>query len=435
MSYMVVTTYLLMFFTDYLGLSPVAAGTVFLVALIFDAISDPCMGIIADRSRTRFGSYRHWILACAVPYGLTTFLLFVCPDFSYIGKLIWAYVIYLLYTVFCTIVQVPYGSMVTVMTDDDNQRGILGAFRDWGANLGAFILNMFAITMIVSFGGGEMNATGFKWMGLVCGIATTVAVLLTFFGTKERLTPEKSNTNVKQAIKSLGKNKPALCILCMVFFINFFIGFKAAFTTYYGVYYLGNENSIATILTVMYTLPLLGILFVPKLRQILGARIMFIISGIFAAVSGVLSLIAGQNMILIIISSVAAGITVSGVFSNIWGSMPDAADYGELKTGIHAPGFIYAMATFAIKLSYALSSYAAGWVLNGIGYDETLAVQSAATNNGIFLVYGIVPIVVGVLGILCILPYRLTAAKAREVQVQLAAKRAGKPYEIVDLSK
>jgi Na+/melibiose symporter-like transporter len=209
----------------------------------------------------------------------------------------------------------------------------------------------------------------------------------------------------------------------MVFFINSFVAFRSTFTPYYALYYLGSETMISLILTIMYTLPLLGLLFLPKLIELFGNKNMFIISGICAMISGILSLAAKTNSALIILSAVFGGLTLSGVFANIWGCMPNVADYGEWKTGVRAPGLIYGLATFAIKLAVALSTYLVGWILNWANFDALLDMQSEHTIQFIYKANGILPIIFGIIGIILILPYDLTNEKIEEIKKELSERR------------
>lgn len=424
-AYNLVTTYLMIFFTDILGLSSVAAGTIFLIATAFDAINDPVMGSIADHTKTKHGSYRPFMMAAAIPYGIFLALCFVAPDWSYGGKLAWAYAVYLLYVVFSTMFQMPYGSLSNVMTDDIKERTILGAFRDWGANLAGFLLNLFAVTIITrcSVSDQSMDKRGYLTLGIVIAVCCIFFTLVAALGTKERIRPPKNTAKFSESLKSIGQNKPALCILFMVFFINSFVAFRSTFTTYYAIYYLGSENMIPLILTTMYTLPLLGLLFVPKLIEMIGNKRMFMISGLCAIISGGMSLLAGTNSVLVILSAIFGGLTLSGVFANIWGCMPNVADYGQWKTGIRAPGLIYGLATFAIKLAVALSAYLVGWLLDWGGYDGGQAVQATQTVHFIYLANGILPIVFGLVGIVMILPYDLTNEKMREIKEEMTAGR------------
>ena len=173
----------------------------------------------------------------------------------------------------------------------------------------------------------------------------------------------------------------------------------------------------------MYTLPLLGLLFVPKLIEMMGNKRMFIISGLCAILSGGLSLLAGTNTTLVVLSAIFGGLTLSGVFANIWGCMPNVADYGEWKTGIRAPGLIYGLATFAIKLAVALSTYLVGWLLDWGGYVGSLEVQADHTVQFIYMANGVLPILFGIIGIVMILPYNLTQEKMGKIKTELADMR------------
>ena len=174
------------------------------------------------------------------------------------------------------------------MTDDLKERTMLGAFRDWGANLAGFLLNMFAVTIITHFSASDQNMDkrGYLALGIIVAVCCVLFTSVAALGTKERIRPPKNTAKLTESLKSIGQNKPALCILFMVFFINSFVAFRSTFTTYYALYYLGDENMIPMILTTMYTLPLLGLLFVPKLIEMMGNKRMFIISGLCAILSG-----------------------------------------------------------------------------------------------------------------------------------------------------
>ncbi len=285
-----ITTYLLIFMTDVAGLPTTVAGTVMLVAMIFDAVNDVAIGMIADRSKLRkTGHYRPFMFAAAIPYGIFIVLCFLSPTDNYMVKMIWAYAVYLIFTVVSTLFQVPFGSASNVMTSDPQERVTLGAFRDWGANLAAFLLNLFAVQVITGFSadGVSMDARGYLALAILVGIVTTIFCFVAAAGIKERYQPEQTSVNLGVTMKSVLKNGPALCLLGMVFCINLFVAFKGSFTPYYALYYLGNPDMIAGILTTMYTLPLLGLLFVPKLNAVLGSRKLFFVAAGCAVLSGI----------------------------------------------------------------------------------------------------------------------------------------------------
>ena len=421
-----VNTYILFFFTDILGISPAAAGVLLLVVTIFDALNDPIIGWLCDRTRSKMGTYRPYIIASAIPMGLLTFLCFVAPDFTGGGKLAYAYIVYTLFTVAGTFSGCAFGALPAVMTNDPQQRVILGTFRDYGANAGGFILNLVATTLLLFFSRNAevITAGGLRTMGLLVGCWVCVCLLICGIGCKERIVPADEPVNLGKALKSLLHNRPAICLILLVVCVNCFLAFKGALTVFYCEHYLGNMKLMTPIMTLMFTTPLLGLLFVPKVVSLLGKKKMFMLSGIFAVLSGLLLLIAQRNVVMICIASLSCGLVVSGVFATIWGTMPDAADYGEWKTGVYCPGVITAMATFACKLGSGIAQYGVAMVLDITGYDPSLAVQSASTVNAIYWSTGLIPIILGALAIICILPYNLTSEKMVEINAALAERRA-----------
>lgn len=426
LAFYMITSYFMLYLTDVVGLPSTVVGTIFLIAMLFDAINDPIIGAIADRTRTRIGTYRPWMIASAIPYCIVTVLCFVKVPFGTNGKIAWYLIMYCLFTVFETSYAMPQGALPTVMTDDPEDRSLLGVFRDWGANLAGFVLGFVVVYVIMFFSedGQSMDARGYLICTIIMCSAAAVCLLVAAFGTKERIRIEtQSKQSLKVLLKSVLKNRPAICIVLMVLFVNIFIGFRGNFTTYYAIYYLNDPTKISTLFTVMYAMPLIGLLFVPKLIQKFGSKTLFIISGVFAILSGVFGLVGGRNIVMVIISYVFAGLTLAGVYANIWGSMPGCADYGEWKTGIAAAGLICSLATFSMKVGGALASYGSGWLLDFAKYDPMLEVQSEFTQNFIYLSNSLLPIICGICAILLILPYNLNKETSEKVRLELEARR------------
>ena len=421
-----VNTYIMFFFTDLLGITPAAAGVLLFVVTVFDALNDPIIGWLIDRTRTKWGTYIPHIIASSIPMGLLTFLCFVAPDFTGGGKLAYAYVVYTLFTVAGTFSGCAFGALPAVMTNDPQERIILGTCRDWGANLGGFILNLVATTLLIKFSGGSevFTAGGMRTMAALVGCWVCVCLLICGTTCKERVRPADNPENLLKSIKSVVKNKPAICLILMVVCINCFLAFKGSLTAYYCEYYLGDMRRMTIIMTLQFTTPVIGVLLVPTVVKLIGKKRMFLASGCFAVLSGLLLLIAQRNIFLICVAALSCGLVVSGVFATIWGTMPDAADYGEWKTGIYCPGVLTAMATFATKLGSAIAQLGVSQVLNLSGYNAELAVQSERTVSAMYWSNGIIPIVLGVIAILCVLPYDLTPEKLAEINRELAARRA-----------
>lgn len=425
--YYLISFYFLYFCTNIAGIPAAYAGVLIFIGLLFDAVNDLFVGVVSDRSKPgkRFGRYQKFMIASVVPYAIFVVLCFVSPRTTLMMKLVWAYVVYLSYTLFHTFYLIPFGSTASVMTLDADERVTLGAFRDFGSNLASFIVNTFAVTLItrLSRDSAVMDARGFFLFSVIVGIIVIVSGLIAVFGTRERHDP---GVNVKEdfgkSIKAVLSNGQAWILIAIVFLMNLFVGFKSNLTIYYAQYYLGNVGLTASILSVMGILPLVGLFFVPKLNQLLGSKKMFCISAIAAILSGVFSLAAHKTLALIYASSVCAGIMLSGVFANVWGNLPNAADYIEYKTGVRAPSLTYSSTTFMIKLSGAIASYGAASLLSLTSFDPDLEVQTEATCHAIYMTYGIIPIICGVAALIIAMNYKLNKSFMDDLHEKMAAK-------------
>ncbi len=417
--------YFLYFLTDILEISTGAAGVLILIVTIFDAVNDPLIGWVCDRTKTRFGTYRPYIIGFAIPMGLVTFLCFVAPDFTYGGRLLYAYVIYILFTVVGTFTGCSFGALPAVMTEDSQQRVVLGTFRDFGANFGGFLYNLVAASLLTYFSKSAIpNARGYSLFAFCVGCWVAVCLLICGFGCREHVTRTYEKTDLLKSLKSLLKNKPAICLILMVVCINCLLAVRGSLSVYYCIHYLGNYSLITPIMTLMFTTPVVGLFFVPKVVSLIGKKNMFYFSAVCGLLSAVLMLIAHRNLPLIYVASLLNGLTVTGVFATIWGTMPDCADYGEWKTGVFAPGVITAMATFATKVGSGLANFIVSRVLTFTGYDAALEVQSEFTINGLYWCACLAPAILSVLAILCIIPFDLTPEKMDKIHAELAVIRA-----------
>ncbi|MCI8993968.1 MAG: hypothetical protein HFG80_14905 [Eubacterium sp.] len=312
-------------------------------------------------------------------------------------------------------------------------RSVLGVVRDYGVNIGGFLVSTFGTMMIIRFSnaGGEMTSQGFTKVAVIAAVFALICYYVVFFTQKERIEPPKSTVGFFKGLKISFKNKAVVCLLLMGFCFNMAIQFKANMTSYFCINAMGNPASIGTLLTLVYTLPLIGLLFVPKLMQVFERRTFLSFAGLLTVLSGIISLIAGTNLPGQIVSSAFLGLALSCTFALIWGSMPDAIDDGEIRTGQRAPGVTYAMGTFMIKAAAGLSSFVAGWILTWIHYQPEAAAQTAETLSVMTTWYGVYPIIWGALMFIFSRIYNLdrkTVAANAEV---LAAKRASEREETV----
>lgn len=236
--------WILIFYTDTFGISAAAAGTIMLIARFWDMISDPIMGIIADRTQTRWGKFRPYILWMAIPYSVLAVLTFTTPDFGETGKVIYAGVTYFLLMTVFTAINLPYSSLGAVMTGDSVERISLNSYRFIFAFIGQLIVSGTALTLALYFGNGD-KASGFQYTLLLFATISMILFFITFATTKERIQPSKEQKeSLKEDFKNLLKNKPWI-ILFFVGIISFIMfAVQNLSVAYYFKYYIGNEENV-----------------------------------------------------------------------------------------------------------------------------------------------------------------------------------------------
>ncbi len=422
-----IRSYFLVFMTNILHIDPGVAGTILLISILWDAINDPLMGMIADRGKqTKWGKYRPYILKSIVPLCVSIVVMFAnTSSMPMAVRILIAGGFYILYGMSFTYGQVPYGTLSNVMTEDSDGRAVLGTFRDYGANLGATIINAVAIGLIMAFSAGDTaDAGGYFGAAVIVAIVTGVCVLISFLGTKEHVAVKSEPVKMKDSFKCLFSCKPALLIAGMFLFSTIGTSFRSAITAYYAEYYLGNMELMGSILTVMFAVPLVGLFFVPFLTKKLGRKKMFILGNLWLLLGGVCYLIAQKNMVLIYVATILCGLCISFINAVVWGAMPDAAEYGEWKTGIRAPGFIFSVALFALKCGQAISNYSAGIVLDIANFDSYAQVQAASVGQSVYWSYGLFAIIPAAIAIIIISFYKLDQKTMDKVHADLAATRS-----------
>lgn len=419
-------SYFLMFMTDVMGISPFMGGLIFAIARLWDAFNDPLMGSISERvSPKKWGRYRSWMLFSIVPFTVFFILCFTNPDLGLAAKIVYIGVIYICYGMSATVYQVPYGSLSSVMTTNTQEYAVLGVFRDYGANISGTVVNAVAVSLIMFFGGSMASARGYLFTAASIGIVSFLFLLLAFAGTRERVQISSDPTPIKDCLKAFSQNRPSQVLCCMIIFASLGVGFRMVWTPFYCLYYLGNPDMIAVILTTMFSLPLIGLFFVPFLVKKLGKKTMLVAGNACLVISGVLFMFAKTSTVLIFIGAVFCGLSMSFTYSVIWGILPDTANYGEWKTGIRATGFIYAIGVFALKLGSAIANLGAGAYLQLLGYESALGMaQLPSVQQGINLANGLTSLVLGIAAIIIIQFYRLDKDQLAVIEAELAERRA-----------
>ena len=419
-----VQTFLFAYFNLVVGLNAGVIATIMLIARVWDAINDPLMGIIADHTRSRWGSYRPWAFFATIPMGIFLVLTFTNVALTSTAKVIYCGAMYILFGMSNTASLIPLGSMANVLTDSNQERAVLGSFREFGSsigNLAGSIAVPAIVTAFIKSGMGE--ARGYQLTAVVLSILCFVFLGITFFTTKERIEPPKNPVSFIASLKVLKGNVPGICIILFFFFITTAIITRQMFNAYYGIYVLGNEGLGNSLLMVMSIAPFFLLYFIPRIAAKWGKKFQLVLGCVVIIIGAILFYLAGANGPMNLIASFIIGWGQVLTFSGTWSVIPDAADYGEYKNNVHAPGAMYAIANFGLKMGMTMASTLLGWGLMASGFDQTAAVQAAGVANGLRIFNAVSLIIPIVCALLVLIPYKLTAEKSKKISEVLAQRR------------
>ncbi|MBQ2874333.1 MAG: MFS transporter [Bacteroidales bacterium] len=435
------------FYSNVFGLSLADAGILMLVTRIWDAVSDPMMGIIADRTKTRWGKYRPYLLFFSLPFAVCGVLLFTTPEN---GKTLWAYITYILMMTVYTGINVPYGSLLNVMTADSDEKSVLSSYRMFFAYGGSFIAlfaweplcNMFDKARVVAedAAGGlaSISTSPEAWQKAMIVIASCCFILfvLSFLLTKEHVKSE-STVSVGQDLKLLLKNKPWWLLIGAALASNLFNTVRGTTTAYFFADYIQKTVEMAPqwaflvsagiFLSIGEISNMIGVVLAVPMSKNLGKKSTYIIS--MAVLIGLsiafffLPATTGGYWAMLIFQVVISIFT--GVISPlVWSMYADVADYSELKDGTASTGLIFSSASMAQKFGGAFGGSAVMWLLAAFGYNTVAgAVQTETAILGLRILMSWVPAAVAALSILVVWFYPLTKKKMEGVQAELAVKR------------
>ena len=366
-----------LFFTNVFGLTVADTATLMLVARMFDVITDPLMGSLADRTQSRWGTYRPWLIFGALPLGLIFALLLYTPDFGPVGKRIYAYTLYLLMMAVYTAVNVPYGSLLGVMTDDDNEKNQFSSFRMVGAYAMGFI-TLLSFPYLQKMVGGT-PAHQYAVLGAALGALATIMTLACGLLTKERLKPVRAEKFSFKPFADLFKNKPWIYLTLIGICTNFFNGFRYAVAGYLMEYCLHGDVTVSGLIinyTVFMTFGevtcmIFGALS-PKFTLWIGSkRKAFTVAGIICMVFSIAFYFVPMNpsYIWVLVALVVLTSVGVGLYSPLlWSMYADVADYATEKNGTSSTGLIFSSGTMAQKFGTAISGSLVALLLGLAGF-------------------------------------------------------------------
>lgn len=292
-----------------------------------------------------------------------------------------------------------------------------------GSAISGIVISVFAMRIVNWVGHGEETAQGYQVMAIVFAVLAFIGFMLCFTLVKERVPASPKKINLKQGFMSLKGNTPAYSIFLITFLFIMAISFRMSFNVYYFLYVIGDMDLMSVIMLVIYGVQLVTLFVVPKMIKSLGKRRMMLVGASMTILSGIFFLIAHSNVVLLFIAAIFCGLCMSFSISVIWGTLADVADYGEWKTGIRAPAFLYTIASFFLKCGGAMASWLSGLILTIVGFQSAEFMQSEATVNGLYWANGLFPIILGILAVIVILTYRLNDQRLAEIIAELKARR------------
>lgn len=420
--YQTISMFLLIFYVDVYGISPKQASILFVVARVWDAINDPIMGLIVDKTKTRWGKFRPYILFGAIPFGIIGVLCFSTPDLTQTGKLIYAYITYIGLGMIYTIVNVPFGALSSAMTQDSNERTSIAAMRTFFATMAGAIVAIGLPIMVTKLGNGN-EALGYQLSIGIFAVLGVVLLFLSFFSSKERYTSngsKGSSVTVKGTAKMIKNNRPLMiiCLLFVVLFGNMTIAGSVG--TFYFQYNLQRYDLFGLNAALGMVINMAIIPFVPLLAKKFEKKRLLMIALVINLIRP-LSMV-GDHIPLIFIGTILGSMGAGILAGLIWGLVPDTIEYGEWKSGIRAEGAVYAATGFFFKIGMALGGILPGFVLDWTGYVPN-AVQTPTALMGIKILIMGVPFILSVVMIVIMSFYKLDTKTYNKIVEELHQRR------------
>ena len=424
--------FLPIFYTDVFKIPLMHIALLFSVSRIWDAVNDPVMGMLADRTDTKWGKFRPYILWGAIPFGIIGILTFSTPDLSENGRIMYAWITYFAMMMIYTFVNIPYSALMGVITNDEKERNSLSSYRfifAFGAGLIVTGLNDY---LVEYFGSGD-DALGFSRTVILYSVVAVILFFVTFSTTKERVKPvKKEKTNFLKDLKDLSKNGPWIILLLAGLFTIFYVSIRNGAISYYFKYFvaikevefLGYDIKLAPAFMVLGSIAgILGIFATKPLVDRFGKKYTYITLMALSSIFTVSFYFFDNSQIgLIFTFQLLAGFFMGPTAPIIWAMYADIADYSEWKNGNRATGLIFSASTFSQKLGWSLGGVISMALLTYFGYEANME-QTPDSINGILLLMSLIPALGSVLCVILVWYYKIDELIMKNVQSDLAIRR------------
>lgn len=425
--------FLTYYYVDVWGIPASALLLMMPLVRLWDAVNDPMMGAIADRTTSRWGKFRPYLLWGALPYGICGYLMFAAPDLSETGKLVYAYVTYTLMLMAYTVINVPYSSLLGVISPSSRTRTVASSFRFVGAFGGGLLISLF-VRPLVKLLGGTSELLGFQYTMAIFGVLSVVMFWITFAYTRERVAPPvQQKSHMWGELKELGRNGPWVILLVVAIFSTSFIALRSGSTLFYFKYCAGDDGAPVLLgrfdrSTIFLSTGMLSMMLGTAALGAVARRIdKKILAAVLSAMTGVSFLVfyflpADRFGLLVAVN--ALGTFCMGPTSAlVWAMYADVADYGEWKFNRRSTGLVYSASLFALKTGVMIGGFLLPLLLDQFGFVRN-ATQTATALLGINLAFSIAPGALALLKAAALLVYPLNQRKVDEIETALKARRA-----------
>ncbi|MCB9206180.1 MAG: MFS transporter [Ignavibacteriales bacterium] len=430
--------YLTYFYTDVFLIPAAAVATMFLVSRLWDGVNDPLMGIIADRTQTKWGHFRPYLLWLSVPFAIMGVLTFTVPNFSTEGKLIWAYITFFGIMMLYTGINIPYTALLGVITPNSAERTSVSSFKFLFAFAAGIIVSATLLPMVQILGDGD-DPQGWQYSFMVYGVLAVIFFLITFRGTKERVQPPKSQkSSIKQDFYELFTNVPWLILLLTTIMFILFVALRSSVTVHYFKYFVGTQeislpffekssydfNAITSAFnTIGQASSFIGVLMVSWFANLVGKKKAFIILFVFAIIGTAGFYFCNPEDLGLIFSLQIIGSLSGGPLSVIiWAMYADTVDYNEWKRGRRTTGLIFSASTMSQKFGWAIGAFVALNLMAQVGFEPNQA-QSEESLKGLVLLFSLIPAAFGVLAVVVSTFYPLNDKKVNDIENELKIRR------------
>lgn len=404
--WMMISFYMLYFYTDVFGIPASVAGFIFLGARIWDAVNDPIMGYIADRTNSRWGKFRPYLLFGSLPLALIYILTFTTPDLSPTGKIIYAVITYVLLGMLYTLVNIPYNSLAAAITQDTNERSSLASLMLITTYITVLIIAVATIPLVGLF---PTQQAGFSYTVTIYAVFSMTLFLICFATTREKRSMAiKKPESFINHLKLISHNKYLLILALAMFFTSTANEIRTTAAIYFFKYNFGDESVFPVFMLVVAVFMIIGALMAPLLaRKLESKRNLYILATLLSSITGLGILFTPiANLGTIILFSALGSVGGGMIFVLVWSMIPDTVEYGEWRTGVRGEGIVYSVLTFTTKMAYAAGGTLAAKLLSWAGFVPHVD-QTAQVQNIILYMLALFPIIAGILAITVISFYKI----------------------------